>query len=221
MPFSDNLRKSEGPMLSGDSQVLYFYTKIHREALKEAHGYNIQIPQTDLSNLNKEAISYLPSIKTNSKTKKKAEALFKIVQKTNDEFSNGKIMTFATTDTGPEKCKFDKSKNKYWKFPKDVSFQIAKKSDMDSNEITNLKSNIITLSKINRDVFSQLVDKIPPITFDDVFNKKIQCGLRKITTEIVEEDDFGDSVTIDPIEAILYVSSPKSGDSVKIIGYPR
>ena len=92
---------------------------------------------------------------------------------------------------------------------------------MGSNEITNLKSNIVTLSKINRDVFSQLVDKIPPITFDDVFNKKIQCGLRKITTEIVEEDDFGDSVAIDPIEAILYISSPKSGDSVKIDGHPR
>ena len=68
---------------------------------------------------------------------------------------------------------------------------------------------------------TQLVDKIPPITFDDVFNKKIQCGLRKITNDIVEEDEFGDSVTIDPIEAILYVSSPKSGDSVKINGFPR
>ena len=66
MPFSEN------PMLSGDSKVLYFYTKIHREALKEAHGYNIQIPQTDLSNLNKEAISYLPSIKTNSKNQEKS-----------------------------------------------------------------------------------------------------------------------------------------------------
>ena len=217
MPFSENLPDAEGPMLSGDSKVLYFYTKIHREALKEAHGYNIQIPQTDLSNLNKEAISYLPSIKTNTKTKKKADALFKIVQKNNDEFSNGKIMIFDTA----KKCKFDESKNENWKFPKEVSFQIAKKSEMGSNEITNLKSNIVTLSKINRDVFSQLVDKIPPITFDDVFNKKIQCGLRKIMNEIVEEDVFGDSVTIDPIEAILYVSSPKSGDSVKIIGYPR
>ena len=126
-------------------------------------------------------------------------------------------MTFDTA----EKCKFDKSKNKYWKFPKNVFFQIAKKSEMDSNEITNLKSNIITLSKINSDVFSQLVDKIPPITFDDVFNKKIQCGLRKIMNEIVEENDFGDFLSIDPIEAILYVSSPKSGDSVKINGYPR
>ena len=66
MPFSEN------PMLSGDSKVLYFYTKIHREALKEAHGYNIQIPQTALSTLNKEAITYLPSIKTNIKTEQKS-----------------------------------------------------------------------------------------------------------------------------------------------------
>ena len=66
MPFSEN------PMLSGDSKVLYFYTKIHREALKEAHGYNIQIPKADLSNLNKDAISYLPSIKTNSKNQEKS-----------------------------------------------------------------------------------------------------------------------------------------------------
>ena len=41
-------------------------------------------------------------------------------------------MTFDTA----EKCKFDKSKNKYWKFPKNVFFQIAKKSELDSNEIT-------------------------------------------------------------------------------------
>ena len=211
MPFSENLPDAEGPMLSGDSKVLYFYTKIHREALKEAHGYNIQISQTDLINLNKEAISYLPSIKTNSKTKKKAEALFKIVQKTNDEFSNGKIMSFAS-----EKCEFDQSKKKFCKFPKNVLF----KTSVMSEEIPNLKSNIKLLD-VNSDAFSQLVDKIPPITFDDVFNKKIQCGLRKITNEIVEEDEFGDSVTIDPIEAILYVSSPKSGDSVKINGHPR
>ena len=86
MPFSDNLRKSEGPMLSGDSQVLYFYTKIHREALKEAHGYNIQIPRTDLSNLNKEAISYLPSIKTNTKTKKKLMLYSKLFKRTTMNF---------------------------------------------------------------------------------------------------------------------------------------
>ena len=85
MPFSENLPERSS-MLSGDSNVLYFYTKIHREALKEAHGYNIQIPQTDLSTLNKETISYLPSIKTNEKTKKKADALFKIVKRSMTNF---------------------------------------------------------------------------------------------------------------------------------------
>ena len=110
-------------MLSGDSQVLYIYTKIHREALKEAHGYNIQIPQTDLSNLNKEAISYLPSIKTNTKTKKKADALFKIVQKNNDEFSNGKIMIFDTA----KKCKFDESKTNTGNSLKRFPFKLLKK----------------------------------------------------------------------------------------------
>ena len=191
--------------------VFDLYAKIHREALKEAHGYNIQIPVKDLQNLNREAISNLPDIKNNKETKKKADALFKIVQKTNDEFSNGKIMSFAS-----EKCEFDQSKKKFCKFPKNVLF----KTSVMSEEIPNLKSNIKLLD-VNSNAFSQLVDKIPPITFDDVFNKKIQCGPRKIMDEIVEEDDYGDSVSIDPIEAILYVSSPKSGNSVTIIGCPR
>ena len=191
--------------------VFDLYAKIHREALKEAHGYNIQIPVKDLQNLNREAISNLPDIKNNKETKKKADALFKIVQKTNDEFSNGKIMSFAS-----EKCEFDQSKKKFCKFPKNVLF----KTSVMSEEIPNLKSNIKLLD-VNSNAFSQLVDKIPPITFDDVFNKKIQCGPRKIMDEIVEEDDYGDTVSIDPIEAILYVSSPKSGNSVTIIGCPR
>ena len=120
-------------------------------------------------------------------------------------------MSFAS-----EKCEFDQSKKKFCKFPKNVLF----KTSVMSEEIPNLKSNIKLLD-VNSDAFSQLVDKIPPITFDDVFNKKIQCGPRKIMDEIVEEDDYGDSVSIDPIEAILYVSSPKSGNSVAIIGCPR
>ena len=119
-------------------------------------------------------------------------------------------MTFAT-----ERCELDKSKKKFCKFPKNVLFE----TNTMSEEIPNLKSSI-KFFDINSDAVDQLIDRIPPVTFENVFNVQIQCGPRKITNEIIKEDDYGDSVSIDPIEAILYVSSPKSGDSVKN-GCPR
>ena len=88
-------------------------------------------------------------------------------------------------------------------------------------EIPNLRDNI-QFEGIDRDIISQLVSKIPSITFEDVLKThKIQCGQRSIADEVKDVDDNGEVVSINEIQATLFVKQLTSGGSIKMNGNPR
>ena len=191
------------------------YRMCLEETLKEAHQWNIQIPEDRLNAYNEDLLAELKIPDDDKKFRLQAKKIFEDILKLNRQFTSFKRkMLFADT------FKVQESKRlKFHNFPKSTTF-VIKDATIANSDIPGLKSFLDDSSIKNdsqiKELLEQAINKVPQVKIFEAFSKGIQYGAREISNEVMIEGVMGDKMKIDPILAELFVSPP---DQVELEGH--
>ena len=131
--------------------------------------------------------------------KEKAKSIFKKAKTINEKFSSRKKIALSS--------KHQDEKGRYREFPEGVTIEV----ENPENRIPGLIHAFGSFSdefKDHEDLLELLniaMVKLPKVTFEQVFTKGIHHGLRMITDEIEVQNEMGDKMVVDNVEAKLFV----------------
>ena len=193
--------------------------RVHFEqVLFEAHSFNCQLSEKNLSDYHKELLRILLSlgIDSSKETLKTIKGIFENeIKKKNSANTSLKRLEFAS-----DKCEFDNYK--YHAFAKGAieKIEVDEKDGKYSGQSpipglgieTTLFTEVFSRHGLSFEDLRPLRQKIPVKSFNEVFdsNLQIQYGKRKIVSDIVHETDDLMVIEVKEIDAELFLKAPES-----------
>ena len=201
-------------LISEDLAVRNYKTCLE-ETLKEAHQWNIQIPEDRLNAYNEDLLAELKIPDDDKEFRLQAKKIFEDILKLNCQFTSFKRKMLFSNKFQVQGYK----KSKFHNFPNSTPF-VIKDATIANSDIPGLKSFLDDSSIKNdsqiKELLEQAINKVPQVKIFEAFAKGIQYGAREISNEVIVEGVMGDRMKIDPILAELFVSPP---DQVELEGH--